>query len=84
MPSGPTCRWLALVASNPHVGAPTGSAGVDLDRHGHLVGDDVVDRRPVAGAFDDLAQFLGGGVALDGEADCDALVAVADVGVEAQ
>ena len=58
-------------------------SGVDLDRHRHAVGDDVVDSRAGFGLFDDLAQ-LGGVVALELEADLDLLVPVADSVAEAE
>src|SRR4029078_13214909 len=47
------------------------SRRVDLDRHWDSVGDDVVHRGTRAGLFDELAQHLGRGVALDLEAHVD-------------
>jgi hypothetical protein len=58
------------------------SGGVDLDGGGHLVGDDVVDRRAGSGLVQELAQVLGRRVTSDGEARGDLLIAVADLGVQ--
>ena len=72
VPAGSVTAW-------PAGGAPV---GVDLDGDGHLVGDDVVDRRAGSGLVQELAQLLGRGVALDREAHRDLLVAIAHGGVE--
>src|SRR4051794_582197 len=58
------------------------SEGVDLDRDGHAVRDDVVDGRACLGLLDDVAQLLLRGVALDRESDGDALVPVAHLRVQ--
>src|SRR6266545_5546054 len=45
------------------------SGSRDVDGHGYGVGDDVEHGRAPSGLLDDLAELLGGRVALDHEAD---------------
>src|SRR5918995_1706406 len=80
----------SVVGSGPVAGGGPGhriecrSGGVDLDRDGDAVGDDVEHRRAGPGLLDEGLQLLGGGVALHVEGDPDRLEAVAHVGVEAE
>ena len=79
--SGGRCRpgrWLVGAGWRPVV-VSRSPGGVDGDVDRDTVGDDVEHRRAGPRLFDDLAQLLGRGVALDLEVDADLLVAVADL-----
>src|SRR5215218_7248415 len=60
------------------------SRALDIDADRHRVREHVVDGGSDAGLLHELAQLLGGRIALDGETHADLLVATADLAVEAE
>src|SRR5664279_1276142 len=78
-PAGPGSRGRARGGSARPTAAESGRGrGADVDHHVGAVDQHVVHGRPLTGLLDQRGEFLGGGVALDLEADPNLPVAVAD------